>query len=268
MMNKGLIRLAVLPAGFLLLASCAAPQRRDGVSPGEGSAFSLEKAYDSGYWVTRPSAAGITVIGIAGRRVNRDEAVREARADAARKAALYHGVRGESSLILDQGPGNLDYYSDLEYQLDLLNSAEQYIDSLVFDKDRDVFEKNGSIFVRFQYPVVSDVPSYNMPLEDGIPAWVKQYNADIPGFLTIVGQARNKGSLQKTFQASYENAVVSLLPRLSSAVSSGVVDTEGNRGVRNTSTGSGVLEKVVILETWLDTKTNSVWTLLVAKQKK
>jgi hypothetical protein len=274
-MNKYLIRLSVLWVIFLWFISCAGapPQNRneppvEALSPAEVSGPSLEETYDSGYWVTRPTASALTIIGITGRRLNRDAAIQEARADAARKAALYHGVRGESFSILNQGSGNLDYFSDFTYRLDLLNSAEQYTGSLIFDKDRDVLEKNGTVFVRFLYPGVFDIPAYEMPLEDGEPAWVKRYNADIPGFLTAVGQASNKGAPQRTYRASYENALASLLPRLSSKVSSEVVDGGGSRINQHISTGSGVLENVMILETWLDKKTNAVWTLLTAKQKR
>jgi hypothetical protein len=77
----------------------------------------LEELFDSGHWVTRPSGAGITIIGITGRRGNRGEAVQEALADAARKAAMCHGVRAESAVVLNQGSGNLDYFSDFDYQI-------------------------------------------------------------------------------------------------------------------------------------------------------
>jgi hypothetical protein len=265
-MGKGIIYVL---AGFLVFTSCTgtAPREGDGTEPVEVSAPSLEELYDSGYWATRPSAGGITIIGIAGRRANREEAIQEALADAARKAALYHGVRGESSLILSQGAGNLDYYSGFEYHLELLTAAEQYVTALIFDKNRDVFEKHGTVFVQVQYPGVFNIPIYETTMEDGIPSWVKQYTADIPGFLTGIGQARNKGTRQKTYQASYESAIVSLLPVLSSTIASDITDVQGDKRNQNISTSSGVLEKVIILETWLDKKTNSVWTLLVARQK-
>jgi hypothetical protein len=261
--------LPALLAGFLLFVSCAGAASRNRIEtpPTEVSAPSLEEIYDSGYWVTRPAASGLTVIGIAGRRMNRDDAIQEALADAARKAALYHGIRGESASVLSQGSGTLDYFSARDYQLDLLNNAEQYINSLVFDKDRDVLEKNGAVFVRLHYPGVFDIPTYEMTMEEDMPAWVKQCNADIPGFLTGIGQARNKGTYQKTYLASYEDAIVSLLPHLSSKVISTVIDVEGNKRNQNIMTSSGVLEKVMILETWLDKRTNAVWTLLAAKRK-
>jgi hypothetical protein len=242
---------------------------------------SLEDSFDSGYWVTAPMAApaaaplaaapggpedtAITIIGIAGRRANRDEAIQEALADAARKAALYHGVRAESAAVLNQGSGNLDYFSDFDYRIAPANSHEAYIDALIFDKDNDILEKNGVVIVRTRYPGGFSVPVYESPLEDGIPAWVKNYTADIPGFLAGVGYSRNKGSLQRTHTASYEAALVSLLPLLSTRVSNEVVDVGGAKLTSSITASKGDLVNVIILETWLDKKTNSVWTLLAAK---
>jgi hypothetical protein len=235
--------------------------------PQKISTPSFEAVYDSGYWVTKPQGGIITILGIAGRRSNREEALSEALADAARKVSLYHGVYGESAVVLNQGSGNLDYFNDFDYRLNLLNNVENYIDDLVFDKDKDVVEKDGSVLVRVQYSGVSDVPVYETILEDGTPAWVKNYTASVPGFLTAVGYSKNKGSLQKTCQASYENAIASLLPRLSSRSANEVIDVAGGKVTRNISINSGTLEKVMILETWFDRKINALWTLLAAKQK-
>jgi hypothetical protein len=260
-------------AGVFLFASCAGTKhipQEPLVPAADGqrrAAASLEELYDSGYWVTTPQDGAITILGIAGRRSNREDAIKEALADAARKAALYHGVSGESAAVLNQGAGSLDYFADFEYRLDILNNAEDYIGDLVFDEGKDVLEKDGSVFVWTQYSGVSAIPAYETALEGNVPRWVKDYAADVPGFLTAVGFSRNKGSLQKTCQASYENAIASLLPRLSSKVTGGVIDTAGGRITRNITTGSGVLENVMILETWFDRKINALWTLLAAKQK-
>jgi hypothetical protein len=223
--------------------------------------------YDSGYWVTRPRDGTITVLGIAGRRGNREAAITEALADGARKAALYHGVYGVSAVVLNQGSGGLDYFSDFDYRLDLLTPSGDYIGELRFDKDRDILEKDGSVLVRLRYSGVSGVPAYETVMEDGRPGWVRDYAALIPGFLTAVGYAKNRGSLQKTCRASYENAIVSLLPRLSSRLAAEVIDGEGGRITRNIAINSGVLEKVMILETWVDKKTNALWTLVAAQEK-
>ena len=152
-----------LAAGVFLWVSCAggpgvkqepliSQQKDDLTRQAQNlSGRSLEEIHDSGYWVTRPEDSSITVIGIAGRRSNRDEAIAEALADAARKVGLYHGVHGESASVLNQGAGNLDYFADFDYCLKLLTDADSYIYDLIFDKDSDVLEKNGAVYIICQY---------------------------------------------------------------------------------------------------------------------
>jgi hypothetical protein len=265
-MNKYFIPL-LISAFFLSCATVDKVAPESGGAVEEEAALSLEELFDRGYWVTRPSGTNTTVIGIAGRRGNREEAIAEALADAARRAALYHGVRGESATVLNQGSGDLDYFSDFDYKLDLLNNVESYINDLIFDREKDVLEKNGAVIVRAQYAGVSGVPPYNSVIEDGVPNWVKNYGIEIPGFLAGVSYSKNKGSPQKTYQASYESAIVSLLPRLSTKTAGEIVDVAGARLTRNFSVSSGILENVMILETWIDKKTGAIWTLLVARQK-
>jgi hypothetical protein len=100
---------------------------------------------------------------------------------------------------------------------------------------------------------------------DGVPDWTKHYAATIPGFLAGIGYSKNKGSLQKTGEASYENALVFLLPQLSTRVTGDVVDADGGRVTRNATLSEGDLTGVMILETWFDRKTNAVWTLVAAR---
>jgi hypothetical protein len=268
-----------LAAGVFLWVSCASNSdvRQEPVISGEQdnhtyqaqnlSGRSLEEMHDSGYWITRPLDSSITIIGIAGRRNNRDDAIAEALADAARKVSLYHGIHGESSSVLNQGTGYLDYFADSDYSLKLLTDVDLYINDLTFDKDSDVFEKNGAVYVRSRYSGVSGIPPYHSVMEDGVPNWVKNTTADVPGYLTGVGFSKNKGTPQKTYQASYENAIVSLLPRLSTRVTGEVIDMKGDKVTRNISVSEGDLIGVMILETWIDKKIGTVWTLLVAKQK-
>lgn len=265
-----------LLTGVFLAVSCANVQTQKALprpntqtaddSP-PSQTVSLEDLYDGGYWVTTQSDAGVTVMGIAGRRANRNEAIAEALADAARRVALYHGVRGESASVLNQGSGNLEYFQDFDYKLDLLNNVENYVGDLVFDKDKDILEKSGVVLVRTQYPGIS-LPSYqSVVMEDGTPDWVKNYGINIPGYLTSVSFSKNRGSPQKTYQSSYESAIASLLPRLSTRQGNEIVDVSGGKLTYNYSVSSGILENVIILETWVDKKTGAIWTLLVARQK-
>jgi hypothetical protein len=221
---------------------------------------SLEAAFDAGYWVTRPSDGTLTIIGIAGRRANRVLAV-----DEARKAALYHGLHAESAAVLNQGAGTLDYFSGFDYRITPANGHEGYIDALDYDEDADIFEKNGVVMARARYAVAAAVPSCAVAVKDGVPDWTKRFMADIPGFLSGVGHAANKGSLQRTSRASYEAAVVSLLPRLSMREENEVVDVAGAQVTRNIARSKVNLTGIVILEAWLDRRTGAVWTLVVAK---
>jgi hypothetical protein len=270
-----------LAAAVILISSCATveaggavpqlmevPQTIEPVRFGDVFGRSFDEQYTSGYWVTRPSEGIIPVVGITGRRGNRDEAVRAAVADAARRVALYHGVDAEGVVVLNQGSGNLDYFADFDYRMTIHNDPSAYIGSLVFNKDDDVYEKNGSVYVRAKYSGVAEVPAYDSVMENGVPDWVINYRADIPGFLTGVGSSRNKGSPQATFQASYENAIVSLLPGLAAKVSGAIIDAKGGKLQQNITTSQGSLTDVMILETWVDSRTSSVWTLLVAKERR
>ncbi|MDR2701844.1 MAG: hypothetical protein LBB72_05385 [Spirochaetaceae bacterium] len=227
----------------------------------------LAAAFDNIHWITRPADKTITVVGIAGRKRSRDQAIADALADAARKVSLYYGVYGEATAILQEGSNLLDYFADTKYSLNITNRAELYIDGLVYDKEKDVYEKNGSVYVRARYSGVQDVPSYKSEVKNNVPDWVREYRAEIPGFMVGIGVAKNKGTLQKTCVASYENAIVSLLSRLSSKIEESILDVEGKgRITRNVTKSKGTLSAVMILETWFDKKTGSVWTLLVAKE--
>jgi hypothetical protein len=239
---------------------------KDGGPPRVLPEDSLEAAFDRGYWVTRPEGGVITVVGMAGRRASRNEAVRLALLDAARKAALYHGVYAESAAVLNQGAGTLDYFSDFDYRLELKRAPEDMADALAFDPERDVLEKNGVVTVRARYAGVSEVPAYETTLEDGVPDWTKRYTAAIPGYLAGIGYSTNKGTVPQTCRASYENALVSLLPQLSVRVGADAVDrADGGRVSRNSTRSKGSLTEVMILETWLDRRTNAVWTLIAAR---
>jgi hypothetical protein len=226
---------------------------------------SLEAMFDSGYWVSRPTGSALTLIGMAGRRINRTEAVQNALADAAQKAALYHGVHVESAAVLNTGSGTLDYFSDFDCRITPANAYEGYLDALDFDPEADVLEKNGTVFVRVRYAGASAIPPYTTTLEDGVPDWTKTSIATVPGWLAGVGHARNKGTLPKTARASYENALASLVSQRSTRVGTETVDVSGARLTLNVTHSEGDLTGVMILETWLDKKTSAVWTLVVAK---
>jgi len=239
-------------------------------APGDGA---LEAMTDAGHWITVPTGGVIPVIGVASRRVNRDEAIAFALLDAAGRAALYFGVSGSCVSTMSEGSGNLDYYAATEYILHADQDAESIVEILSFDPEHDVFERDGSIYVLAALPAASDFPSYRPEPETaagperGAPAWTAGQPPEIPGYMTAAGVSRNKGSPQKTCAASWENAVVSLLQRLSTTVeTSDMEKTGGGRLTQTVTVSEGRLSGVVILETWFDRTTAAVWTLIAAKE--
>jgi hypothetical protein len=255
----------------LLFLSCAMglPFQRASSDPNKSSfvsSASVAEMYEKGYWITRPSGGQIYVLGIAGRRNNLDDAIAAALEDAARRVALYYGLHAKSAAVLNVGQGNLDYYADTDYWLSVNNEAGVYSGELVFDKDSDVLEIDGQVYVLAKYSSASSIPNYNSVLQDGQPNWVKDYALEIPGYLTGIGMSKNKGSPQRTYQGSYENAIVHMLSRLSTTVTGSVDDIDGGRMTQNITTSEGDLKNVIILETWFDRKTGAVWTLLIANE--
>jgi hypothetical protein len=57
------------------------------------------------------------------------------------------------------------------------------------------------------------------------------------------------------------------LSLLLTRVSSEVIDVAGAKLTGNVTRSEGELVNVMILETWFDKKTNSVWTLIAAQAK-
>jgi hypothetical protein len=204
-------------------------------------------------------------VGIAGRRGNRAEAIDYALSDAARKVALYYGIHGQFAAVLNQGLNILDYYQDTAYDIRFYHDPAEYKSALVYDETTDIVEQSGQVYVVTSLSGVPSVPAYESVFIDGIPSWVAKYGVTIPGFMAGVGVSRNKGTPQATYQASYENALVYLLPQLSTRITGSVIDVTGSRYQENITTSEGDLKEVMILETWLDTRSNSIWTLIVAQ---
>jgi len=255
---------------LLFFSGCIEPSRKNEAPPpiltDSISERPLKEAFDDNHWSTRPQDQAITIVGIAGRKANKDEAINDALTDAARRLSLYYGVYGESTAILMEGSNLLEYYANINYTLDIRHDPESYIDLLTFDSEKDVYQKEGSVYVRTRYSGVQNIPSYKSEMNGGMPDWVLNQQVAIPGFLVGVGVSKNKGSLQKTYIASYEIALVSLLSNLSSRTEETLIDVPGRgRITQNVSKSRGTLTSVMILETWYDKKSKAVWTLLVAK---
>jgi hypothetical protein len=222
-----------------------------------------------------PAESGLVFIGAAGKRSNPKETVQFAMEDAARRVALFHKVSGEYAVENYIGSGTFDYanntYTSMKYDEE---GSKQYVDALQFNADTDTIEIENTLFVRTVYPAALPVPvkyrpSYNRT--DHKPDWVDNPISEIEGYEAGVGYSGRYSSLTDTFTHSYQNAIFAIIRNINS--------TSRNTEILYHNTGDffgywtssdnvtysyGTLNGFYILDTWLDPKTKSVWTLAIA----
>ncbi|WP_461256577.1 hypothetical protein [Treponema sp. R80B11-R83G3] len=230
---------------------------------------SMKEQVASGHWITSPSENSIIIIGISGLHTKKDDEITSAKEDAARKVAMYHGVRGNIESTYSNGVNFFDYIADSKIELDYDTDIEKYIDKLTFDSVNDVFRTDNSVFVRFKYAVPSISVNFTASLnKDGRPNWT--YSRDLPkidGFLTAVGFARNQVRLKDTVKKSTEAAVARLIEGMSTRVTSTDKTGTGMGASSMIQTKSeGKINNFQIIEFWIDPKTGYVYTLAIAKQ--
>jgi len=223
----------------------------------------------SGHWITTPSENSLIIIGISGLQVKADDEINSAKEDAARKAAMYHGVRGNIVSFHTNGANFFDYISDSKIELDYDSDFEKYFDRLTFDPKTDVLKTDTSVFVRFKYAAESIPVNFKASFSnDGRPNWT--YSRDLPrfdGYMTAVGFARNQARLKDTIRKSTEAAAARMIEDISTKITSTDKTTTGMGASGMIQTRSeGKLNNFQILEFWIDPKTSFVWTLAIAKK--
>jgi len=239
------------------------------ISPKNNKLPSMKDQVVSGYWVTSPSENSIIIIGISGLQVKQDDEITSAKEDAARKAAMYHGVRGNVESIYSNGVNFFDYIADSKIELDYDTDYEKYFDKLTFDSKNDVIRTDNTVFVRFKYTTESIPVNFTASLNrDGRPSWT--HSRDLPqidGYITAVGFARNQVRLKDTIKKSTEAAAARMIEGISTRVTS--TDKTGT-GMGNSnliqSKSEGNLHNFHIIEFWIDPNTGYVYTLAIARQ--
>jgi len=230
---------------------------------------SMKEQAASGHWITAPSENSIIIIGVSGLQMKTDDEITSAKEDAARKAAMYHGVRGNIESFNSNGANFFDYIADSKIELDYDADYEKYIDQLTFDPNNDVLKTDSSVFVRFKYSAASMPVNFTASLNnDGRPNWT--YSRDLPhfdGFLTAVGFARNQVRLKDTIKKSTEAAVARMIEDISTQIMSTDKSATG-MGVSSMiqTRSEGKLNNFQILEFWIDPKTGYVYTLAIARK--
>jgi len=232
---------------------------------------SMSEQAASGHWITRPSENSLIIIGISGLQVKKDDIITSAKEDAARKVAMYHGVRGYIESFHNNGVNFFDYIADSKVELDYDTDYEKYIDQLMFDPKQDVIMTDNTVFIRFKYATEAAPVDFTASMNnDGRPNWI--HSRDLPridGYITAVGFARNQVRLGDTVKKSTEAAVARMIEDISTRIISTDKSATGSGSSNQILTRSeGKLNNFQTIEFWIDPKTGYVYTLAIARQSK
>jgi hypothetical protein len=268
MERGGMLKPIIFLGCIFLLFSCASSSPQ----VGEREALSLSATKSDqnkyGHWVTRSSNNTLVIIGVSNPMVRRDSEITAAKEDAARKAAMYHGVHGTIESFHSAGANFFDYAADLKVELEIDTNPAAYIDRLTFDPERDVVITDEAVFVRFTYAANVPPVDFAVPMSEGRPNW--SYSRDLPqidGYLIAVGFARNQVRLKDTVNKSIDAAVARMIEDVSTQIVSSDKTGTGTGAFGQIETRSEArLNNFQILEFWIDPNTKFVYTLAIAKK--
>ena len=217
--------------------------------------------------ISVPARGSLVFLGVSGPQLKPELEVEAAREDAARKVSMYHGLTASFSNVQGSGSNALEYYSDLNFQLEYNTQLDPYKERLTHDPERDVSHGDNMVYILFSYPGTYPVSiNYTSAKErDGSPEWIKSPPLEIGGFMAQVGFARRQYRLRDTIARSSEDAIAQLIARSSSSMSTSDISRNELSSSFFTQQSRGRLLNFMILETWIDLKDLSVWTLTVAK---
>lgn len=220
------------------------------------------------HWVTLPGTGSVVILGVSEHLSRREAEIDAARENAARKAAMYHGIYATVENVQNIGGAySLDYYAASDVDLEFDRELEKYMEKLVFDETRDVRRTSDDrVFVRFSYPAAfsGNITYHFAKNADGSPGWTRNRPREINGFPAGVGFSGRQWRIGDTFNKSCDSAAAAIASQLSAEITSRDTTSEN----RNTQTilqkSSGRLDRFLVLETWIDPATRGVWTLAVA----
>jgi hypothetical protein len=259
----------LLSLSIFLFISCA------GFAPFAG--IKTSSSVPDFFFNSFPDGNGLVFIGTAGRRSDTKETVQFAMEDAARRVAIFYKVSGEYAVENHIGSGIFDYtnntYTSMNYDEEQLN---QYIGALQYNADTDTIEIENTLIVRAIYRAALPIPVEYHPSYGGVelkPDWVDNSTVEIEGYETGVGCSNRLSSMSDTFTNSYKNAVFAIIRNINTASRSAeqMYQNTGDFFGYWTSSDNviysyGTLNGFYILDTWLDPKTKSVWTLAIAEK--
>jgi hypothetical protein len=228
------------------------------------------------FFPSAPAGSGLVFIGAAGKRSNPQETLQLALEDAARRVAIFHEVTGEYAVENNIGSGAFDYTHDTHTSLYYnQEGATRYVDALQFDADTDTFEMENTFFVRTIYPSALSGPVKYRPVYRGAdqkPDWVENPPARIEGYEVGIGYSNRRSLLADAFANSRDNAIFAIIRNVNTVSrSSNMLYTDGGLFGYKTSNDNvtysyGILTGFYVLDTWIDPRAKTVWTLAIAKK--
>jgi hypothetical protein len=263
-------RIAILALFFLLfLITCTS-------SPPPVVVNDVPAAAPVSFFLSLADENGLVFIGCAGRRSNQKETLQLALEDAARQIAVFHKVSGEFTIVNNTGSGAFDYVHDTSASLDYdIEGSKQYADSLQFNADTDTLETENTFFVRTTYRSALPFPVRYNPVHrlDQKPDWVDNPPFDIEGYEVGVGYSGRHSSLSDTYKNSSYNAILDIIRGVNATSESSDTLYQGTDSLfgyktsnDNTVHSYGVLTGFYVLDTWMDPREKSVWTLAIANK--
>jgi hypothetical protein len=238
-----------------------------------GTAVDENARYERAFWDAAPRNNELVFHGAAGLLSNREESVRLALEDAARKLAVFFAVEGRFYSFVTIGAGVLEYRAGIQGLLTYDQDYQRYAADLVFDRQTGVLQQESTVFVRARYPAPDPLVIPLMPPSEGRekPGWIDELPL-IAGYTVGIGYAGRRSSPGDTVNQSFENAVFAIIRNSSALVSERLEYFQGAGVYDFSSTASsallarGLLRGFYALDTWTDPHTRGVWTLAIAKE--
>lgn len=253
---------------LLLVAACMAAGCKS--EPSKTNAPAPKPEAGNPFWDAGSASDGVIFLGVGGTISKKEEALRVALEDAARRVAIFNRVKGTVVGTINMGGGFFEYTNETKTTLEVDENYKSLVDSLIFDPETDVLKNNKGTFVRVRYPSSVQIPYWKSSFEKTAkPGWIDN-PPRIPGYEVGVGYAR-LSAVRDGMTASYEGAIFSIINALygSAKAEDKNVTTPGFTGTKNTTSqeirAEGVLNNFYVLDAWIDPANGAVWTLGIAK---
>ena len=250
----------------VFLSSCLsyAPQNVAGTNP----EITLREQWEAGRLISNSQDGALVVIGVASRHVVREDEITAAKNHAARKVAMFYGIRGSVESTMRAGMDVFGFYFNTQTSIRNIVDYEQFIERLQFDPDRDVLTIDGGTLVRFRYEaMVTRVNFIGTMDNDSRPNWLDdRYLPELDGYIVAVGVSQNQLWLRDTVMLSAQAAALKLIENMSTRLRTTDVYVPGIGFISETLTISeGGLDNFRVLEFWINPRNRHVYTLGIAR---